>query len=212
MNEKTWNFKIGNAAKGPGKALVALTAAWLVLGGIGTALAAQQNSSQSVAEAARKARARKKSSKPVKTYDDDTIHKDNSQEETEQPESTVKVLTPDADKPPAEKNKSADEEGKAQRTAELKEKIQKEEADLKTAKEQLANAQKDADLAQRDYSLQKDQFYSKANASQDTAGKAKLDELQGQISTKQQEVESVKAKIVVLEDLLKKHKAEAGTN
>ncbi|MBZ5527134.1 MAG: hypothetical protein LAN71_04420 [Acidobacteriia bacterium] len=209
MNKTTWNFFSEDTVRGASKALAALAAAFLLLfAGEMAVQAAQQDSTQSVAEAARKARARKKSAKPVKTIDDDTIRKSNTAAPVDESESTSKELTPDRGKPESEK--AADAEAAAQKTADLKDKIEKEEAELKSAKEQLVNAQKDTDLAQRDFNLQKEQFYAKADASRDTAGKAQLDGLEAQISARQQNVERIKAKIVVLEDLLRQHKAAAG--
>jgi hypothetical protein len=209
MNKTTWKYLSDDTVRSASKAMAALAAAFLLLfAGAMAVQAAQQDSTQSVAEAARKARAKKKSAKPVKTIDDDTIRRGQAEPPGDDSGTTTKDLTPANDKPPVDK--AADAEAAAQKAADLKDKIAKEEADLKSAKEQLVNAQKDADLAQRDFNLQKEQFYSRADASRDTAGKAQLDGLETQISARQQNVERIKAKIVVLEDLLRQHKAAAG--
>jgi hypothetical protein len=209
MNKTTWKNHSNVTGRAASKVLAVLAAAFLLLlAGEMAVQAAQQEPTQSVAEAARKARAQKKSAKPVKTIDDDTIRKRPAEQPADDNGTTTRDLTPANDKPPADK--AGDAEAAAQKTADLKEKIAKEEADLKSAKEQLANAQKDADLAQRDYNLQKEQFYSKADASRDTAGKAQLDNLQAQVTARQQNAERLKAKIVVIEDLLRQHKAAAG--
>lgn len=172
------------------------------------ARAAPQDSSQSVAEAARKARARKKSPKPVKTIDDDTLRKGDTHPPVGESAGAATEPAAESVKPPADK--SGDAEAAAKQAAELKSKIAAEEAELKSAKAQLVNAQKDAELAQRNFDLEREQFYSKTDASRDTTGKARLDGLQAQITDRQQNVERLKAKIVVLEDLLKQHKAAAG--
>ena len=65
-------------------------------------------------------------------------------------------------------------------------------------KQQLAEAQKELDLLQRELSLEQDNVYSKPNSASDTAGKAKLDDLTQQLAGKQQTVETLKARLEAL--------------
>ena len=71
---------------------------------------------------------------------------------------------------------------------------------LKTLKEELAKAQEDLELSQRESALLQDTVYSNPDYQHDTAGKAKLDALQQQISDKQQKVDEVKARLAALEE------------
>lgn len=67
-------------------------------------------------------------------------------------------------------------------------------------KQQLEAAQKDLDLLQRQLPLERDNYYSNPDYVHNTAGKAKLDALNQQISDRKQEVENLKAKLAALQE------------
>jgi len=159
---------------------------------------AQSQDSQSVAEAARKARAKKKNSeKPAKVITDDTldVKKGDIQsavaEEPRIPGSPAPSAQPAAQgsaNAPAKGSGSASGDEKARAT--LKERV--------ALKEKIKDAQSDLDLLQREYQLDQDSYYSKVDYAKDTAGKDKLDAEKQQISDKQQELEKLKAQLAAL--------------
>ena len=159
---------------------------------------AQSQDSQSVAEAARKARAKKKNSeKPAKVITDDTldVKKGDIQsavaEEPRIPGSPAPSAQPAAQgsaNAPAKGSGSASGDEKARAT--LKERV--------VLKEKIKDAQSDLDLFQREYQLDQDSYYSKVDYAKDTAGKDKLDAEKQQISDKQQELEKLKAQLAAL--------------
>jgi hypothetical protein len=159
---------------------------------------AQSQDSQSVAEAARKARAKKKNSeKPAKVITDDTldVKKGDVQsavaEEPRIPGSQETSAQPNAEgsaNAPAQGPRNASDGEKVRTT--LKERV--------ALKEKIKDAQSDLDLLQREYQLDQDSYYSKVDYDKDTAGKDKLDAEKQQISEKQQELEKLKAQLAAL--------------
>src|SRR5277367_5298591 len=75
-------------------------------------------------------------------------------------------------------------------------------------KEELAQAEEDLKLSQRENQLEQDTVYSKPDYQHDAAGKAMLEELQRQISDKQALVEQLKARFTALQELLSRKAAE----
>jgi len=75
-------------------------------------------------------------------------------------------------------------------------------------KEELAQAEEDLKLSQRENQLEQDTVYSKPDYQHDAAGKAMLEELQRQISDKQALVEELKARLTALQELLSRQAAE----
>jgi chromosome condensin MukBEF ATPase and DNA-binding subunit MukB len=65
-------------------------------------------------------------------------------------------------------------------------------------KQQLAEAQKELELLQRELALEQDNVYAKTNYASDTAGKAKLDDLKLQVADKQQALDALKARLEAL--------------
>jgi hypothetical protein len=170
-------------------------------------VSAQSQDTESVAEAARKARAQKKNpEKPAKVITDETldVKKEDVQNATaEQPRipgSQENQAQPAAGgakaksgasggtpaNAPGSKNASPDEQARGA----LKERV--------ALKEKIKDAQSDLDLLQREYQLDQDSFYSNPNNATDTSGKEKLDAMKQQISDKQQELEQLKAKLAAL--------------
>src|SRR5229473_2533037 len=130
---------------------------------------AQSQDTQSVAEAARRARAQKKNTeKPAKVITDETldVKKGDVQSAT-----AVQLTMPGSPETPAER-------------VALKEKIK--------------DAQSDLDLLQREYQLDQDSFYSSPDYAKNTSGKEKLDAMKQQISNKQQELDQLKTKLAAL--------------
>src|SRR5277367_4000559 len=75
-------------------------------------------------------------------------------------------------------------------------------------KEELAQAEDDLKLSQRENQLEQDTVYSKPDYQHDAAGKAMLEELQRQISDKQGLIEQLKARLSALEESLSRQGAE----
>jgi len=156
---------------------------------------AQSQDTQSVAEAARRARAQKKSEKPPKVITDETLDVKKGDVQSATAEQLRIPGTPEtqAQSTPANAPSSAVQ---SEKKASEDEKLAKELAALK---EQIKQAQGDLELLQREQSLEQDNHYSKTDYAQDTAGKAKLDALKQQISDKQQELERLKARLAELQ-------------
>ena len=156
---------------------------------------AQSQDTQSVAEAARRARAQKKSEKPPKVITDETLDVKKGDVQSATAEQLRIPGTPEtqAQSTPANAPSSAVQ---SEKKASEDEKLAKELAALK---EQIKQAQGDLELLQREQSLEQDNHYSKTDYAHDTAGKAKLDSLKQQISEKQQELERLKARLAELQ-------------
>jgi hypothetical protein len=178
--------------------LVGLTVALLPAAGF-----AQSQDTQSVAEAARRARAQKKNSeKPAKVITDDTLDVKKGDVQSAAAEQLRIPGTPEtpaqpaagaanaqsggAANPPASSNASDDEKARA---------ILKQRVALK---EKIKDAQSDLDLLQREFQLDQDTFYSSPDFANNPSGKAKLDAMKQQIADKQQELERLKAELAAL--------------
>ena len=181
-------------------ALTALTAAGLLLTGLaGVALAqSQDDSAQSVAEAARRAREKKKASvKPVKTLTDDDLPKAAAEgsANASAPSTPAKADENGAAQTPAAAAKPADaasvEKAKLVYAANV--------AALDRAKKSLVQSEGELDVMQRKAKLDSEAYYSKPDFSSDTDGKAKLDAEAQDITTKQEDIETLKARIAELQ-------------
>jgi cytoskeletal protein RodZ len=174
----------------------------------------QNDSSQSVAEAARKAKERKKASpKDNRVITNDTINLlPASADASGAPSAgTVVTTTPpttpsdtaatttSTSAPAASANVSATAKSAATggSAADAKKKEEAAAAAAKT-KELLAQAQVQLDLFKRELALDSDSFFSKPDYAHDTAGKAKLDELKQSIGDKQISVEELKQQLTEL--------------
>jgi hypothetical protein len=160
---------------------------------------AQSQDTQSVAEAARRAREKKKNpEKPAKVITDETldVKKGDVQSATAEqlripgsPETPAQPAPGDASTNPnaqGSKNPSGDEKERAA----LKERV--------ALKEKIKAAQSDLDLLQREYQLDQDSFYSSPDYAKNTSGKEKLDAMKRQISEKQQELDQLKARLAAM--------------
>ena len=160
----------------------------------------QDNSSQSVAEAARKAKEQKKApAKEAKVITDDTIHlRPASADSGAPPAGTVVTTNPGAEASP-QVGSSAPANASAP-AADAKNK-EEQNAEVAKAKEMLAQVQNELDVLKRELALDSDNFFSNPDYSHDATGKAKLDDLQKMIGDKQVSVEDLKRQLT---DLLQK--------
>jgi hypothetical protein len=156
---------------------------------------AQSQDSQSVAEAARRARAQKKTTdKPAKVITDDTlvVKKGDVQSATAEqlripgsPETPAQPAAGAANAPGSQ-NASDNEQTRAL----LKQRV--------ALKEKIKDVQSDLDLLQREFQLDQDAFYSSPNYANNASGKAKLDAMKQRIADKQQELDRLKAELAAL--------------
>jgi len=154
---------------------------------------AQSQDSQSVAEAARKARAQKKNTeKAPKVITDETLDVKKGDVQSATAEQPRMPGSPEAPAQPA----AAAAPSTPAAPAAKDQKDAKEVADLKV---KIKRAQDDLDLLQREQSLENDRYYSQTDYAHDTAGKAKLDDLKQQVTDKQQELERLKARLAELQ-------------
>ena len=164
---------------------------------------AQSQDTQSVAEAARRARAHKKNTeKPAKVITEETLDVKKGDVQSATAEQLRIPGSPETPAQPAagaanaqgpasgdaqgSKNPSEDEKGRAA----LKERV--------ALKEKIKDKQSDLDLLQREYQLDQDSYYSSPDYAKNTSGKEKLDAMKQQISNKQQELDQLKARLAAL--------------
>ena len=154
---------------------------------------AQSQDTQSVAEAARRARAQKKNSeKPTKVITDENLEVKKGDVQSAAADQlripgtpqTPAQSAPGAANAAAESSKTSSEDDARKERAAIKEKIKEALSDL--------------DLLQREYQLDQDSVFSSPDYAKNTAGKQKLDALKQQIIDKQQELEQLKAKLAAL--------------
>ena len=180
---------------------------------LATLAQSQDSPTQSVAEAARRAREQKKAAakQPAPVITDDTLkpaaaaQAANASAPAQSPEAAsappAPAAQPAADSsgtpdtnaapapagPPAPAANAGDTDQKA-----------KDSAELAALKQQVADAQKGLELLQRELALQQDTYLSNPDHSHDLAGKAKLDAMLAQITDKQQAVEALKTQLAAL--------------
>jgi len=161
----------------------------------------QGDTSQSVADAARRAREQKKNAaKPVKTLTNDdlpvaTVAEANATEVSRQPNEAKADAAASAATAAADAN-----EVKAQENGEkAKQKKAEDRAALERAKKELATALGELDVMQRRAALDSDSYYSQTGFANDKAGKANLDAAAQQIAGKKQTVEALQAKVAELQ-------------
>jgi hypothetical protein len=162
----------------------------------------------SVADAARRARDKKKNSstKSAKVITDDDL--DHRSFEPGQQGLTVDAPPKLETAPPSPQAVAAAEASdKAAEPASQKEAAE-QDAEIAKLKLQVTQGEKDVDLLGRQLALDQDSYYTNPNYAGDAAGKAKLDSEKQQISDKQQEVDKLKARLAALEEL-KSHRKPA---
>lgn len=168
----------------------------------------QDSQTQSVAEAARRAREQKKSAaaKPAPVITDDILKPSapaaqapNTPAPAPSSEATSVAAPAPAAQPAADSSGAPDATitPAGQPAADADQKA-KDSAEVAAMKQQLAEAQKALDLLQRDLALQQDTYISNPDHAHDTAGKAKLDAMLQQIAGNQQTVDALKAQLAAL--------------
>lgn len=156
---------------------------------------AQSQDSSSVAEAARRAREKKKdATKPAKVITDETLDVKKGDVQSAVAEEPKIAGAPDAKAPAAPGSAGAPVSSAAK--DDKKERLKKELTELK---EQIKESLVDLDLLERENRLDQDAYYAKPNYGSDTGGKQKLDAEKQQISDKQGEVARLKAKLADLQ-------------
>ena len=166
----------------PRLALAVVLAATL----LSTAALAQSQDTQSVADAARRARDQKKPpAKSAKVITNEDI----------KPAAQTNPATPASPDAAAATASSASSTGSPS-APEAKD--QKESKEVTELKAQIKKALDDLNLVLREQSLENDKFYSNTDYDHDTAGKAKLDELLQQATEKQQVLDRLKAHLAEL--------------
>ncbi len=157
---------------------------------------AQSQDTQSVAEAARRARVQKKvPAKPAKVITEDDV-KPAAQSNVATPSSTDATAAAGT---PASSTANAASAPATSSSPAPDAKDQKDSKELTELKAQIKQVQSDLDLLQREQSLENDRYYSNTDYTHDTAGKAILDELKRQVSDKQQELDGLKARLAELQ-------------
>jgi len=174
----------------------------LIIMGLGTAAAARaarplpnklgQQSSQSVAEAARKAKEKEKNAPKAKTvWTNDNIP--NSPGEV-----SIVGQAPAASAASSSENASAAGNASAASSAD-KEKIAKERAkatrELEDARQQLRSLKTDLSILQQEYNLDSSQLYSTPDYTKNEQGQAKVDAEKTAMAAKQDEVNAAQKKV-----------------
>ena len=159
----------------------------------------ESQDSQSVAEAARRAREKKKDpAKPAKVITDETLDVKKGDVQNAVAEEPKIAGAPEAARESA--NGAANPAAADAKTQATKdEKLKKE---IARVKDELKDALGDLELLQRENRLDQDTYYSEPNFASNTAGKQKLDEEQQKISGKRQEIDRLKAKLSDLQKSL----------
>jgi hypothetical protein len=162
-------------------ALAGLAGAFLTL-----PLRAQDSQTDSVAEAARRARAQKKSAaKPATVITDDTL----------KPAPAAPTSNDNA-APAASPGVSAAADAQTPAPdAQSSEEQEKKKAEMEGLKQQVAAKQAELDLAQRQLTLDNDTYYGKPNYQDDRAGAAKISTEQADVNQKKDELAALKAKL-----------------
>lgn len=159
-----------------------------------TAPAAPPSQSESLGDAARRARAEKKDQpRPAKVFTNENLPTDgtvNVVGAKSAPDSNASAGSAAASAPAPESNAQP-----AQNSAAADQKKAAESAELAEAKEKLASIKKDLDIDQRKYSLDQQSYLSNPNHQSDSDGSAALKTEEDDISSKQEAVE-VQQKIV----------------
>jgi hypothetical protein len=180
-------------------------AACMLLTGLSSATWAQSQSdpAPSVAEAARRAREKKKeNAKPVRTLTNDDLPAAPAGD----------AVTGTATPTPAAKGEdavapAANDDGEKKPPAPPNDEIAKQRkaynaAALERAKKQLAQLLSELDIMERKAVLDSDSYYSKTDYASDKEGKANLDAEAQQISDKKQTVDELKARVAELQDMV----------
>ena len=156
---------------------------------------------ESVADAARRAREAKKNTakvpaaKPSKVITDDDVTKSPNPTEGVNVGAPAKLET----QPPSPASVAAVEAADQAAATGTESGKKPEDPEIAKAKEAVAAAEKDLDLLKRELALDQDTFYSNTDYAHDKAGQTKLANEQQAINNKQAELDGLKAKLQELE-------------
>ncbi len=165
---------------------------------LSTAALAQSQDTQSVADAARRARDQKKPpAKPAKVITNEDI-KPAAQSNPATPASPDTAAASAAPASSASSTATPASAPSASTSPAPDAKDQKEPKEVTELKAHIKQALDDLNLVLREQSLENDKFYSNTDYVHDTAGKAKLDELKQQAGDKQQALDRLKARLAEL--------------
>jgi type I restriction-modification system DNA methylase subunit len=158
--------------------------------------------SQNIAEAARRSREQaKNATKPSKVITDDDLDKKGVK--PGQQGLTVDAPAKLETQPPTPDAVSAAAATTSASTDPATAPAASDDPEIAQLKDQIADAEKDADLGKRELTLQQDSYWSNPDHEHDTAGKAKVDALQQQISDKQQDIDRLKTRLAAMQELHK---------
>jgi hypothetical protein len=184
-----------------------LIAAGVLFAGFCSPASAQDAQSQSVADAARQARAAKKNAKSNKVISDDDLDK-SSYKPGAEGLNVGAAPTSDSQAPNAAAVNADIKADQAAVAAETTAVVKPgEDPAIARAKEELAAAAAKLDLLKRSNALDQDTYFSKPGYSDDHSGKSKLDAEQAEINDQQQLVDDLKARLA---DLKAEHAAKTG--
>jgi uncharacterized coiled-coil protein SlyX len=167
----------------------------------------QGSQTESVADAARRAREQKKAAakQPSPVITNDTLkpaapaaQEANAPAPAQLPDAAPQPGADSSNAPSSNNGSSSAATPAAGANADDAAQAAKSSPELTTLKQQIADEQKSLDLLQRELALEQDNVYSKTNYASDTAGKAKLDAMLAQITDKQQSVDALKARLAAL--------------
>jgi hypothetical protein len=173
---------------------------WRVAGAVILAMAvlpaaartqAQDTANQSVAEAARRARDQKKKiDKPVHVVTEDMLNP---------AAGPVAPFVPTSSSPDASVAQAVPGDTSAGAPADAA--AVKNSPETDALQQELADKQKELDLAHSELALQQDTYLSNPDHATDTAGKAKMDAMQAQVTEKQQQLDDLKTRLAASKEL-----------
>jgi hypothetical protein len=188
--------------------LIAVTALFGAYCAPAAAQDSQAQQDQSVADAARQARAAKKNAKSSKVISDDDLGK-SSYKPGAEGLNVGSAPTSDSQAPNAAAVNADIKTDQAAAAAETTAVVKHgEDPAIARVKEELAAAAAQLDLLKRANALDQDTYFSKPGYTDDHSGKAKLDAEQAEISDLQQRVDDLKAHLA---ELKAEHAATTGS-
>jgi hypothetical protein len=156
--------------------------------------------SQSIADAARRSREQaKNATKSTKVITDDDLDKKNVKP-------AAQGLTVDAPakletQPPTPEAVAAAASATRASADPATAPAASDDPEILKLKDEIAEAEKDADLLKRELALQQDTYLSNPDHEHDLAGKAKVDGLQQQIDVQQQDIDRLKTRLSAMQEL-----------
>jgi hypothetical protein len=149
----------------------------------------EAQSSQSVAEAAARAKeAKKKASGKSKVLTEEDLAGKATKSGEPGPTSAQAEAGPASSTPTGGADAAKEKSGAKK----------EDDPEVIRVKAQLAEAEQDLDLTKREAALAQDSYYSNPDYAHDTAGKAKIDTLQQQVNDKQRTVQELKDRLAAM--------------